>query len=47
MTRNNLLFKILFAIELALIPMVIFSHLYLPNWAMSLILGAIVVAKKR
>ena len=45
MTKNDGFFKILFAIELALIPMVIFAHIYLPNWAMSLILGGIVVAK--
>ena len=45
MSRNDGFFKILFAIELALIPMVIFSHLFLENWAMSLILGGIVVAK--
>lgn len=45
MTKNDGFFKILFAIELALIPMVIFSHLFLETWAMSLILGGIVVAK--
>ena len=45
MSRNDGFFKILFAIELALIPMVIFAHMYLENWAMSLILGGIVVAK--
>ena len=45
MTKNDNFFKILFAIELALIPMVIFSQLFLETWAMSLILGGIVVAK--
>jgi len=45
MSRNDGFFKILFAIELALIPMVIFAHMYLQTWAMSLILGAIVVVK--
>jgi len=45
MTKNDGFFKILFAIELALIPMVIFSHIYLPTWAMGLILGGIAVAK--
>ncbi len=45
MSRNDGFFKILFAIEVALIPMVIFSQLFLETWAMSLILGGIVVAK--
>lgn len=45
MSRNDGFFKILFAIELALIPMVIFAHLFLETWAMSLILGGIAIAK--
>lgn len=45
MSRNDGFFKILFAIEVALIPMVIFAHMFLETWAMSLILGGIVVAK--
>ena len=45
MSRNDGFFKILFAIELALIPMVIFAHLYLETWAMALILGAVAVTK--
>jgi len=47
MTRNNLLFKILFAIELALLPMVIFAKLLLTNapWAMGVFVAGILLAK--
>lgn len=45
MTKNDGFFKILFAIELALIPMVIFANLFLETWAMSLFIGGIAVAK--
>ena len=45
MTSNNLLFKILFAIELALLPMVIFAYLFLAPWAMGVFIGGILLAK--
>lgn len=45
MTRNNLLFKILFAIELALLPMVIFAYLFLAKWAMGVFIGGLLLAK--
>jgi len=45
MTRNNVLFKILFAIELALLPMVVFAYLYLPTWSISLFVAGILLAK--
>jgi len=45
MTRNNLLFKILFAIELALLPMVIFSNLFLADWAMGVFVAGVLLAK--
>lgn len=45
MTKNDLFFKILFAIELALLPMVIFAYLFLPLWAMGLILAGVLLAK--
>ena len=45
MTRNNLLFKILFAIELALLPMVIFSYLFLAPWAMGVFIAGVLLAK--
>ena len=45
MTKNDTFFKILFAIEIALLPMVIFANKFLPNWAMSLFIGGILLAK--
>lgn len=45
MTRNNVLFKILFAIEVALLPMVIFSYLFLPGWSVCLFIAGVLLAK--
>lgn len=45
MTRNNLIFKILFAIELALLPMVIFSYLFLPGWSVCLFIAGVLLDK--
>lgn len=47
MTRNNLLFKILFAVELALLPMVIFAYLFLSKnpWAMGVFIAGVLLAK--
>lgn len=45
MTRNNLLFKILFAIELALLPMVIFAYLFLAPWAMGVFIAGVLLSK--
>ena len=45
MTRNETFFKILFAISLALLPMTIFSYLFLPTWAMSLFIAGLLLAK--
>ena len=47
MTRNNLFFKILFAIELALLPMVIFAKLLLTDatWAMGVFVAGVLLAK--
>ena len=45
MTKNNTFFKILFAIELALLPMVFFAQMFLPNWSMGLFVAGILVAK--
>ena len=43
MTRNDTLFKILFAIELALTPLVMLAHVFenLPMWSMGLFIGGI------
>lgn len=45
MTRNDALYKVLFAIEIALLPMVIFAYLYLPEWSMGLFIAGILLAK--
>lgn len=45
MTKNDNFFKILFAIELALIPLVIYSNIYLENWATSLFIGGLALVK--
>ncbi len=45
MTRNDIFYKILFAISIALLPMVIFAYLYLPEWSVSLIIAAILLCK--
>lgn len=45
MTRNDLFYKVLFAIEIALLPIVIFSYLFIEEWAVGLFIGAIVVCK--
>ena len=45
MTKNNTFFKILFAIELALLPMVIFAEMFLPNWAIGLFIAGVLLAK--
>ncbi|MBE5741261.1 MAG: hypothetical protein E7351_01865 [Clostridiales bacterium] len=45
MTRNDYFFKILFAIEIALLPMVIFSYILLPSWTVGLFIAGVLVAK--
>lgn len=45
MTKNDGFYKVLFAIELALLPMVIFANLFLPIWTMSLFIIGILVCK--
>lgn len=45
MTKNNTFFKILFAIELALLPMVIFAQLFLPEWGIGLFVAGVLLAK--
>ena len=45
MTRNDGFYKILFAIEIALISMVVFANMFLENWALSLFVGGILVVK--
>ncbi len=45
MTRNDIFYKILFAISIALLPIVIFAYLYLPDWSVSLIIAGILLCK--
>ncbi len=45
MTKNDTFFKILFAIEIALLPMAIFGYLYLPKWSMGLFVAGILLCK--
>lgn len=45
MTKNNTFFKILFAIELALLPMVIFAQLFLQEWTICLFIAGVLLAK--
>ncbi len=45
MTKNNdILFKVLFAIELALLPLVICAGIYLPMWSVGLFVAGVAVA---
>ncbi|MBR4998795.1 MAG: hypothetical protein IKY10_02835 [Clostridia bacterium] len=45
MTRNDTLFKILFAIEIALLPLAMASYLIMPVWAVGIFVACILVAK--
>lgn len=45
MTRNETFFKILFAISLALLPMTVFSEMFLTEWSISLFIAGILLAK--
>lgn len=45
MTRNDIFYKVLFAISIALLPIVIFAYLFLPEWSISLIIAGILLCK--
>lgn len=46
MTRNDYLYKILFAVELALLPMVLFAYLFIPQtWTIGLFIAGIAICK--
>lgn len=45
MTRNDTFFKIFFAIELALLPIIIFADKFMPKWALSLFVAVLVLVK--
>ncbi len=43
--KNDILYKILFAVELALLPLIIFAGLYLPKWGLSLFIAGLLLVK--
>ena len=45
MTRNDTFFKILFAIEIALLPLVMASYILMPTWTVGLFIAGVLVAK--
>ena len=45
MTRNDTFFKILFAIEVALLPLVIAANLLFPFWSVGLFIASILIVK--
>ncbi len=45
MTRNDTFYKILFAIEIALLPLVLAANFLLPTWTVGLFVAGILVAK--
>ena len=44
-TKNDNFFKLLFAIEMALLPLVICANLIMPVWAIPVIIGILIVVK--
>ena len=45
MTRNDTFFKILFAIEVALLPLVMAADTMMPTWSVGLFIAGVLVAK--
>ncbi len=45
MRKNNLFFRILFAIELALLPLVFFAWYFMPTWSMGIFIAGILLVK--
>jgi len=45
MTRNDTFFKILFAIQIALLPLVMASYLLMPTWSVGVFIAGVLVAK--
>lgn len=45
MNKNDTIYKILTAVQLALLPMVFFAKLLLPTWSIGLMIGGIALAK--
>ena len=45
MSKNDNFFKVLFAIELALLPMVFFANMFMPKWTIGLFIAGILLSK--
>ena len=45
MTRNDTFFKILFAIEIALVPLVMAAYILMPSWSVGLFVAGVLVSK--
>ena len=45
MTRNDTFFKILFAIEIALVPLVMAAYILMPVWTVGVFIAGVLVAK--
>ena len=45
MTRNDTFFKILFAIEIALLPLVMAAYILMPDWTVGLFIAGVLAAK--
>ena len=45
MTRNDTFYKILFAIEIALVPLAMAAYLMMPQWSVGIFVAGVLVAK--
>jgi hypothetical protein len=45
MTRNDTFFKILFAIEIALLPLTMAAYLLMPTWTVGVFVAGVLIAK--
>lgn len=45
MTRNDTFFKLMFAIEIALIPLAMSAYLLMPTWTVGLFIAGVLIAK--
>ena len=45
MTRNDTLFKCLFAIELALLPLTMAAYILMPTWTVGIFIAGVLIAK--
>lgn len=43
--KKDLLYKVLFAVEMALLPLVIFAYIYMPSWSVGLFVAGVLLCK--